>query len=197
MGLTTYSMLMPGLSKEKSFKYKKQVVQWAQNHGIKPAMRRWDLGRNTIRRWKRRFESEGNQGLYDKRRGPKHIPHKTPPEVEKRVISARQQAPCYGPQSLKYYFDLPCSTGAIYRILKERGLIRRQKKKYRIKNDLREAKAQYKALGHLQMYVKYLRDIPNYWGQMKELRLPRFEYTIRDTKSGMLFLEGVYKVAIT
>ena len=38
------------------------------------------------------------------------------------------------------------------------------------------------------MDVKYLRDIPNYWGQMKELNLPRFEYTVRDTKSGMLFL---------
>jgi transposase len=188
MGLTTYSMIMPGSSKEHIFQLKKQVVQWAQVHGIKPAVAKWGIARNTIRTWLRRFESEGNQGLNDKRKGPNKIPHKTPLEVEQAVIEARQQAPCYGPQRLKYFFDIQCSVGAVYRILKAKGLSTRLKRKYQTKNDLREVKAKYKALGHLQMDVKYLRDIPNYWGQMKEFRLPHFQYTIRDTKSGMLFL---------
>jgi transposase len=188
MGLSAYSIMMKSTPQEQLFQFKKQVVQWAQSHGIKPAVRKWGLGRNTIRRWQRRFEKEGNKGLYDKRKGPKSIPHKTPSSVEKEVVSARQQAPCYGPRRLKYFFGLKCSTGAIFRILKEHGLVKKKRKKHQIKNDLREVKAKYKALGHLQMDVKYLRDIPNYWGQMKQLQLPRFQYTIRDTKSGMLFL---------
>lgn len=188
MGLSAYSMLMAGTSKEYIFQFKKQVVQWAQAHGIKPAVNKWGLGRNTVRRWLRRFEAEGNRGLEEKRKGPKSIPHKTPECVERMVVSARQQAPCYGARRLKYFFGLECSTAAIYRILKEHGLVKRKKKKWQTKNDLREVKAKYKAFGHMQMDVKYLQDIPNYWGQMKQLQLPRFQYTVRDTKSGMLFL---------
>lgn len=188
MGLSAYSIMMKSTPQEHLFQFKKQVVQWTQIHGIKPAVRKWGLGRNTIRRWQRRFKEEGNQGLHDKRKGPNHIPHKTPLSIEQEVISAREQAPCYGARRLKYFFDLKCSTGAIFRILKAQGLVKKKKKKYQTKNDLREAKAKYKAFGHLQMDVKYLRDIPNYWGQKKEFKLPHFEYTVRDTKSGMLFL---------
>ncbi len=38
------------------------------------------------------------------------------------------------------------------------------------------------------MDVKYLNDIPPYWEMMETLKLPKFQYTIRDVKSGMLFL---------
>ena len=38
------------------------------------------------------------------------------------------------------------------------------------------------------MDLKYLTDIPPYWEAMQRLGLPRFQYTIRDVKSGMLFL---------
>jgi len=38
------------------------------------------------------------------------------------------------------------------------------------------------------MDIKYLTDIPPYWEQMQRLGLPRFQYTVRDVKSGMLFL---------
>jgi len=84
MGLSTYSILMAGASKDHIFRFKKEVVQWAQAHGIKPAIKKWGLGRNTIRRWLRRFENEGNKGLEEKRKGPKRIPHKASKEVEKR-----------------------------------------------------------------------------------------------------------------
>ena len=182
------SIMVTGSSKYQIFQFKKHVVQWTQVHGIKPAVAKWGLGRNTIRRWLRRYEAEGNKGLEKKRKGPKTIPHKTSEKVENTVVSARQQAPCYGARRLKYFFGLKCSTGAIYRILKERGLVKKKKKKWQIKNDLREAKSKYKAFGHMQMDIKYLQDIPNYWGQMRAFMLPRFQYTVRDTKSGMLFL---------
>ncbi len=188
MGLSTYSMMMKGTPQEYLFQFKKQVVKSAQAEGIKPAMRRWGLGRNTIRRWLRNFEAEGNKGLYDKRKGPNHIPHKISPELEKKIIQARHEVPCYGPRRLKYFFNIECSLDAIYRVLKQNGLTVKRRKKYQKKNDLREAKAKYQAFGHMQMDLKYLRDIPNYWGQLKPLKLPRFQYTVRDTKSGMLFL---------
>ncbi|HLB53067.1 MAG TPA: hypothetical protein VJK48_05095 [Chlamydiales bacterium] len=45
-------------------------------------------------------------------------------------------------------------------------------------------KAQYKSLTHHQEDVKHLYDIPEYWTQMQTFKLPKYEYTIRDTKSG-------------
>lgn len=53
---------------------------------------------------------------------------------------------------------------------------------------MRVVKARRKSMAHMQMDVKYLTDIPNYWEQLKPLGLPKFQYTIRETKTGMLFL---------
>jgi hypothetical protein len=86
---------------------------------------------------------------------------------------------------------------SIGRILKAKGLTKRKRKKREKQRDLRAVKAQYRALTHLQMDVKYLTDIAHYWPQMEALGLPRFEYTIRDTKSGALFLGFANQISVT
>jgi len=105
------------------------------------------------------------------------------------ILEKRREAPCYGPKRLKYFYpSLTASEGAIYRILKEKGMLRKNRKKYQRKQDLREVKAKYQSLTHNQEDVKYLRDIPQYLPQMLSTDLPRYEYTIRDTKSGFTAL---------
>lgn len=84
--------------------------------------------------------------------------------------------------------------GAIARILRQRKLTRTQRRKHQKKRDLREVKARYRALEHVQVDVKYLTDLGHYWPQMERLGLPRYQYTLRDTKSGLLhlgFADGV------
>jgi transposase InsO family protein len=190
MGLNPHCMMMKEASKEHTFQVRKAVVLEAQRSGIKPTLRKWGIARNTIRTWLRRFESMGNKGLEDQRQGPKNIPHKTSKEIEDKVINARLQVPCYGPKRLQYFFELPCSQGAIQRIIKTNGLVRKRKKKYQKKNDLRAHKAAWKAGTRLQMDVKHLYDIPNYWGLKRDvgIPLPKYQYTMRDVKSGMAFL---------
>jgi transposase InsO family protein len=190
MRLNPHCMMMKKASKEHTFQVKKAVVLEAQANGVRPTMRKWGIARNTIRTWLRRFEAAGNKGLEDRRHGPNFIPHKTSKEVEEKVINARLQVPCYGPRRLQYFFNLPCSQGAIQRILKANNLVRKHKKKYQKKNDLRAAKAAWKAGTHWQMDVKHLYDIPNYWGQRRDLKisLPKYQYTLRDVKSGMASL---------
>ena len=188
MRLNPYSMMMDKASKERTFQVKKAIVLEAQKNGIKPTMRKYGVARNSIRSWMRRFQTIGNSGLNDLRKGPKNIPHKTPEKIEQQVINARLQAPCYGPKRLKYFFKLPCSQGAIQRILKAHNLNRKHKKKYQKKNDLRAAKALWKTGSRIQMDVKHLYDIPNYWGQRKEIQIPKYQYTIKDVKSGMVTL---------
>lgn len=98
---------------------------------------------------------------------------------------------------LKYFFDLAPSIGAIHPVIKGKGLTARRRRKYQKKNDLQEVKAKYLSLEEkVQMDIKYLTDIPPYWEQMQRMGLPRFQYTIRDVKSRMLFLGYADEVSI-
>ena len=188
MGLKIYSNFMASVSKDKYFTIRKSIVLEALEKGIKPTAFRFNMSKNTIRLWLRRFQSEGNDGLLDRRSGPNRIPHKTSLALEKQIIAIRKTASCYGARRLKYFFNLTPSIGAIQRILCDHGLCRKKKRRYQKKNDLRAIKAKYKTGEKLQMDVKYLTDIPPYWKRMQRLKLPRFQYTMRDVKSGMLFL---------
>lgn len=183
-----YTMATKGTSKEHRLRVKQQVVRYAQTHGIKPSVRKFAICRNTIRTWLRRHQNEGLNGLLDKRKGPKNIAHKTPHHIEQQVIAIRQQAPFYGAKRIKYLFNPQCGRSAIQRIIKTNRLTRKCRKRYQKKQDLREVKALYKAFTHLQYDLKHLRDIAHYWTQMKLLGLPKYQYTIRDTKSGWVFL---------
>jgi transposase len=168
---------------------KLDIIRYAQRLGNKAAARRFGCSKNTVKLWRRRYETQGMFGLEDCRRGPNDIPHKTSSEEEKRIIECRMKAPCYGPKRLKWAYNIQASEGAIARILKVNGLTRRPRKKYQRKQDLRAAKAAaYQALSHHQEDVKHLYDIPYYWEQLQRLGLPRYEYTLRDTKSGFLLL---------
>lgn len=189
MGLKIYSNIVMNLSKDKQFSSRKSIVLEALKKGIKPTARRFNMSKNTVRIWVRRFQSEGNDGLMDRRSGPKQIPHKTSLEEETRILEIRKVATCYGAKRLKHEFQLKPSIGAIQRILHSHGVTRKKRRRYEKKNDLRAIKAaRYKALEKMEIDVKYLTDIPPYWEMMQKFRLPRFQYTVRDVKSGMLFL---------
>jgi transposase len=197
MNPPSYRNTMEGKDKESRFQHRLRLVRHAQAYGIRATVRAFRCERNTVRKWLRQYEAEGVKGLEEKSRAPHRIPHKTSAEEEAKVLAARRQVPHYGPIRLKEWFDLKPSKNAIGRILKDRGLTKRKRKKREKQADLREVKAQYPALTHLQMDVKYLWDIPQYWPQMQALGLPKYEYTIRDTKSGAIFLGFGHQVTVT
>ena len=180
-----YNIMISDRSQNSQILIRQRMVRYAQQHGNKPAARHFGCDVRTVREWKKRFDSGGTGALKNKSRAPHTCPHKTSKEVEEQIVSKRKMTPCYGPKRLKYFNpSLKTSEGAIYRILKEKGLLRKHRKKYQRKQDLRDVKAKYKSLTHHQEDVKHLYDIPEYWTQMTSLKLPKYEYTIRDTKSG-------------
>ena len=180
-----YCTMIYNRSSDSQILIRQQIVRYAQRHGNKPAAKHFGCDVRTVREWRKRFDSGGTGSLKNKSRAPHRRPHKTPKEIEEQIIAKRKAARCYGPKRLKHFYpSLKVSEGAIYRILKEHGLLRKRRKKYQRKQDLREVKAKYQALTHHQEDVKHLYDIPQYWPQMTALKLPKYEYTIRDTKSG-------------
>jgi transposase len=185
---SSYLTYCVGKGKAYPFGFKVDAVFAAEELGKKPTARKFKISLNTLKSWVNEFKKNGKQGLIDKRKGPNFIPHKISPDEEERIVSIRKMAPCFGPKRIKYFFNVSCSLGAIQRIIRSHNLTRKPKKKQEKKRDLRAVKAKRASMTYLQMDVKYLTDMPNYWEQIKPLGLPKFQYTIRDSKSGMLFL---------
>lgn len=164
-----------------------RMVQFAAEHGVKPAAREFGCQPRIARKWLRRWRA-GNRSrasLMDRSRAPKSCPHKTPAKVEELIVRERLKAPCLGPVRLREFRAIPAGKGAIARILRQRGLATKRRKKYEKKRDMRAMKAKWAAFERPQADVKYLDDIPFYAEQLLDNpALPRFEYTFRDPKTG-------------
>jgi transposase len=170
------------------FALRHQVVTFARAHGIKAAARHFGCTRNTVRKWLRRFKALGLDGLKPQSRAPLSCPHKTKPPLEAKVVALRKKTPGFGARRLIEEFDLPLGHDAVQRILRDHRLTRPPKRRQHRRNDLRAIKAAYAPFTRFQMDVKHLTDIPVYWPQMQSLKLPRFQYTIRELSCGAQFL---------
>jgi len=163
------------------------MVQLALDKGISESARYYKTTRKTVRKWTMRYKSEGLSGLEDRKRIPKHIPHKAPKPIEDKVIELRKTHPAWGPERLKMHYDLLISTKAIARIIRQAGLVKVRRKKWKKQRDLREQKRQLKPFQLIEVDVKDLCDINKYWPQMRKLNLPRYQFTARDVRTGGSF----------
>ena len=177
--------------------FRMQIVSYAREHGIREAARIFKTTRATVRKWIRRFDGT-LESLEGESRRPHHSPNKIGPELEKEIIRARRRLPGFSARRLKGLFDLPCSEKPINRILREKGLLRKyRKKKYKVKNNLREVKRNWELFQQVDADTKCLYDVPNYYPQMKAMNLPRIQYTTREVSTGLLFLAYAEEISIT
>lgn len=184
-------------AKDHKFSWRLQLVMYAHAHGNRAAARHFLTTPKTVRRWRERFRAHGRAGLRERSRAPRRCPHKTTPAQERRILAARRQIPCFGPRRLKLMFGLKPSVGAIARVLRQHGLTRRRRKKHNKKNDLRAVKARYRPLERLQADTKPLYDIPAYWSQMMAHGLPHQQYSVRDVKSGAIWIDYADELSAT
>lgn len=63
--------------------------------------REYGISRKTGHKLANRVEQFGAQGLEERSRAPKHIPHKTPAEIVELILAARREHPTWGPKKLK------------------------------------------------------------------------------------------------
>jgi transposase len=170
------------------FDLRLRIVQHALQQGVKPAARLFATTPKTVRKWLSRYRQERLAGLNELPRIPLACPHKTKPHLERKIVRLRQQFPFMGAKRLKRMHDLTPSHEAIRRILKEHGLVAKRAKKHKRKASLREVKKHWKLFGQFSVDTKDLCDIPHYWPQMKALGLPRYQFTAREVRSGLMFL---------
>ena len=177
--------------------YRLDLVRCAREIGVKPTARKYGASPQTVRKWLKRFD-QTLESLEDRSRAPHTCPHKISPLLEARIVRLRKRLHTFGADYLRKLFELPCSEKAIRRVIRQNGLSRKRRTVRRKKNDLRKEKAKLRLLERSHVDTKHLYDIPEYLWEMKTKRLPRYQYTFRETVSGLQYiafsqeLAGVY-----
>ena len=189
MNPLTYGELIVKMNhKADKFDLRLRLIKHALVHGVKPTAKVFATTPRTVRKWLRRYRQEHLAGLEELPRIPLNCPHKTAAPLERRVVRLRQRYPFMSAQRLKRMHRLPCSHEAIRRILHEHGLIEKRRKKHHRKRDLAAVKKHWTLFGQFSVDTKDLKDIPHYWPAMKILKLPRYQFTAREVRSGLMFL---------
>src|SRR6266704_1014491 len=165
--------------KHNAYNHRLRLVESAKERGIKPTARLFATTAPTVRKWLRRFQQQGPSGLLPLARARHHQPHKTPPAREAQLVALRKTLPTFGARRLIREFDLPIGHGALERIWRAHGLIRKRCRKYQRKQDLAHIKARWALFQQISADTKDLDDIPRYWTQAQQLKLPVVQYTRR------------------
>jgi len=158
--------------------------------------REFNTKRQTVSFWIERYKREGEDGLKNASRAPKHVPHKTPKEIEEKIVAIAQAKKCrIGQDRIQdelSAYGLHRSTSTINRIMHEHDLIKKRIRKYKKKKQVKEYKKKLKALRHLQVDVKDLIDIPNIYALIDAGIIPRYQYSARDTITGTAYIAYGY-----
>ena len=183
-----YFVLKAMKTKADKFDLRLKMITYARKEGVKAAARAFVTTVKTVRKWLRRYQQERLAGLNELLRIPLSCPHKTSAIVQRQVVRIKKQFPFKGAKRLKREHNLSCSHEAIRRIFNEYGLIKKRQKKHKRKKDLSAIKKKWPLFGQITIDTKDLKDIPHYWPQMKLLKLPKYQFTAREVRSGLMFL---------
>jgi transposase InsO family protein len=81
-----------------------QAIQ-EQHLSVAAACRAFGISRPTGYKFLARYQEQGESGLLDLSRAPKHCPHELTPEVQQRIIALRAQYPSWGPKKLRAWLQ--------------------------------------------------------------------------------------------
>jgi len=192
----SYYQIMRNCKDKRAHRY--QMVQYALSHGVKPTARVFGTSPPVVRKWLERFKEKGYAGLADLSRRPHHSPRSTVQSVKDHIVELKKVYRNLGAIQVKTLESLIQAPDTIRKIWREAGIpSRRRKKKYIVKQNLREVKKQFCFFQQACEDTKDLTDIPEYWPQMKRLRLPAVQYTLREVSCGALFLGFSEELSLT
>ena len=183
----TYYQVMR-LSKDKK-QQRYQMVIYAKEHGVKPTIRLYATTSKTVRKWRDRFDKGGYQALDDLSRRPLSSPKAIQDDLQKKIVALKAVYKRVGADHVKILENLPVSPKTIRKIWHKNGVSsRKRRKKHVTKQNLREIKKQFALFERSCEDTKDLNDIPEYWPQMMNKRLPKVQYTFREISCGVQFL---------
>jgi len=175
----------------KRYSLRCEIVSLAKKQGNKAAARFFKTTVKTVRKWVNRYKEQGYTGLKELSRAPHKQWKKCEPEFETKVIKLRKKTKNkFGAGTLQERFGLERSVTCINRIIQENPELRRKRKtKTDKRNELWATKKLMKAFECVQIDVKELMDIANYYVQQwRHPDMPKYEITARCVKTGATFV---------
>ena len=109
-------------------RYQAVLTVIRDGHSVVDVASRWEVSRQTVHAWLRRYEDAGLEGLQDRSRRPMGSPWQMPAAVEAAVLEWRRTHPGWGPRRLVHEAEraglspVPSRSG-VYRALLRAGLI--------------------------------------------------------------------------
>src|SRR5690348_11775698 len=109
-------------------RYKAVVAVIGDGRTVTEVARDWNVSRETLHQWLRRYEDEGLEGLANRSHRPTYCPHQMPPEIEAQLLELRRAKPYLGARRLvlelarKGVQPAP-SKSAVHRSLTRAGVI--------------------------------------------------------------------------
>lgn len=173
-----------------------QMVIKSDEIGITATAKLFNCSVNTVRKWRNRYKELGFAGFEEQSRRP-HTGKRLSEEDKQRILKAKAQYKNLSAKRIKELARLPYSIKSIYKVLGSVGLVKHRRKRRKTRNILREVKARWAAFEQIQVDVKYLDDIPEYWLQMRINGLPKYQYTAREVSTGLHFVSYAYECSLT
>jgi transposase len=172
---------------KKAWRY--QMIQKAMAGTVKATARLFNTSPGVVRKWLKRFKTDGYHALADRSHKPHISPRETPEETKVYIINLKKKYKRLGAEQIRVLEGLSMSPKTMRKIWRDAGVAsRRRPKKYVTKNNLRAVKKLYTLFERMGEDTKDLDDIPEYYLQMKTLNLPVIQYTFREVSCGILFL---------
>ena len=183
------------MSKIDKIEARKRVIEtYLETGSIRKTARLWGTSRGVVRKWVRRYESRGEEGLKDLSRRPHYSPRKTCEDMEKKVWELRKDTG-YGKRRLRYLLwvkegiNLPEST--IANILR-RGGIRGRKKRRKVFYPARWAYDEDRPFRLAQVDTKDIYDKSTLgtliWTHITRKKLPRYQWTFCEGRTRLRFI---------
>src|SRR3990167_4787705 len=181
-----YYHVMKDSKDKKQWRY--QMVHKALEIGVKPAARLFQTFSSVVRKWLKRFKTEGYRGLADRSHKPHHSPRETPKYMKEQLVALKGKYKRLGAEQVRVLENLSQAPKTMRKIWREAGIpSRKRPKKHVTKNNLRAVKKLFQLFEHSMEDTKDLLDIPEYYLQAKILNLPKVQYTYREVSCGILF----------
>ncbi len=141
--------------------YRLQMALCAKERGIKPTAALFQTTTKTVRKWTRRWQEQGWEGLCDQSRAPKQPCRRITQGQRTHAIELKKELPSWGAARIKRDYELELSEKALRRIWKQEGLLKRKRKKHRTKQDLRAVKATWRLFEQVELDTKTWRTSPS------------------------------------
>jgi len=184
-----------------SFFIRLKIIESVKNIGIKPTARKYNTTKTTVKKWINRFNVGGKKAIKDRSKRPNNSPNQMLAYWQFKILEECKRLSDNNKRiratRIKNKLQVPYSVTVILKQIKKNGYLRiKNTKKKRIK-DLREIKQKYKAFEKIQVDIKELQDIPEFFHHLIDFKLPKYQFTARCVKTGAMFISYGYEKTCT